>query len=91
MYLLVADVFLWQFGLGSRTCLGKNISILEISKLIPRIVRDFDFQLEGAAATPSGSWKTFNAFFVKPVNFSVKVQPRKRDREMPLTNLANLN
>ncbi|KAK1845598.1 cytochrome p450 pisatin [Colletotrichum chrysophilum] len=79
------------FGLGSRTCLGKNISILEISKLIPRIVRDFDFKLEGAAATPSGSWKTFNAFFVKPVNFYVKVQPRKRDREMPLTNLANLN
>lgn len=87
----MADVSLWQFGLGSRTCLGKNISILEISKLIPRIVRDFDFKLEGAAATPSGSWKTFNAFFVKPVNFYVKVQPRKRDREMPLTNLANLN
>ncbi|KAH0420825.1 cytochrome p450 pisatin [Colletotrichum camelliae] len=59
------------FGLGSRTCLGKNISILEISKLIP------DFKLEGTAATPGGSWKTFNAFFVKPKNFYVKVQPRK--------------
>ncbi|KAF4836184.1 Pisatin demethylase [Colletotrichum siamense] len=65
------------FGLGSRTCLGKNISILEISKLIPRIVRDFDFQLEGTAAAPGGSWETCNVFFVKPKNFYVKVQPRR--------------
>lgn len=57
--------------------MGKNISILEISKLIPRIVRDFDFKLKGTTATPGGSWKTFNAFFVKPENFYVKVQPRK--------------
>ncbi|OLN97617.1 Pisatin demethylase 2 [Colletotrichum chlorophyti] len=65
------------FGMGSRTCLGKNISILEISKLIPRIIRDFDFKLEGSAASPGESWKTRNAWFVKPQNFYVRVEPRK--------------
>ncbi|KAF6828543.1 cytochrome p450 pisatin [Colletotrichum musicola] len=64
------------FGLGSRTCLGKNVSILELSKLIPRIIRDFDFKLEGNAASPSGSWRTENAWFVKPRDFFVRVKPR---------------
>ncbi|KAJ5182091.1 hypothetical protein N7449_012238 [Penicillium cf. viridicatum] len=30
------------FGAGSRTCIGKNISMLEMSKLLPQIVRNFD-------------------------------------------------
>ncbi|KAJ5983199.1 hypothetical protein N7481_005298 [Penicillium waksmanii] len=58
------------FGLGSRTCLGKHISILEMSKLIPRLVRDYDF-------TPLRSdWKTENYWFVKPMDFDVHVQKR---------------
>ncbi|KAJ0143267.1 Biphenyl-2,3-diol 1,2-dioxygenase 3 [Fusarium oxysporum f. sp. albedinis] len=37
------------FGMGARTCIGRHISILEISKLIPRLNRDFDFTFpEGA-------------------------------------------
>lgn len=31
------------FGSGSRTCIGKNISLLEINKLIPVLVTKFDF------------------------------------------------
>ncbi|KAF3763002.1 cytochrome P450 [Cryphonectria parasitica EP155] len=31
-----------HFGLGSRTCIGKNVSLLEINKLIPVLVRNFD-------------------------------------------------
>ncbi|KAF4848522.1 Pisatin demethylase [Colletotrichum siamense] len=64
------------FGLGSRTCIGKNVSILEISKLIPRIIRDFDFKLEGDASAPEGTWKTHNAWFVKPQGFHVSVRSR---------------
>lgn len=30
------------FGLGARTCIGKNVSLLEINKLVPVLVRDFD-------------------------------------------------
>ncbi|KAJ3958239.1 hypothetical protein N0V92_005166 [Colletotrichum tropicale] len=65
------------FGLGSRTCIGKNVSILEISKLIPRIIRDFDFKLEGDAAAPGETWKTHKAWFVKPQGFRVSVKSRK--------------
>ncbi|RAL07996.1 cytochrome P450 [Aspergillus homomorphus CBS 101889] len=61
------------FGLGSRTCLGKHISILEMSKLIPQIVRDFDFQLE------KRTWETDNKWFVKPLDFYVKVSMRQRE------------
>ncbi|KFY13167.1 hypothetical protein V492_03442 [Pseudogymnoascus sp. VKM F-4246] len=39
--------FWMPFGLGSRTCIGKNISLLEISKLIPELVRRYDFELVG--------------------------------------------
>jgi cytochrome P450 len=30
----------------SRTCIGKHVSILEMSKLIPGLVRRFDFALD---------------------------------------------
>lgn len=63
-----------QFGLGSRTCLGKHISILEMSKLIPRLVRDFEFTLEN----PDQEWDTENFWFVKPADFNVRVTRRQR-------------
>ena len=64
-----------QFGQGSRTCIGKNISIMELSKAIPEIIRSFDF----VPNTPSGEpeWKTENVWFVKTRDFYCKV--RKRD------------
>ncbi|KAK7177359.1 cytochrome P450 oxidoreductase [Paraphaeosphaeria sporulosa] len=33
------------FGGGPRTCIGKNISFLEMLKVIPQIVRKFDFEI----------------------------------------------
>jgi len=33
---------MFQFGAGARTCIGKNISLLEIYKLVPSFVRRFD-------------------------------------------------
>ncbi|CEJ60091.1 hypothetical protein PMG11_08677 [Penicillium brasilianum] len=60
------------FGLGSRTCIGKHISILEMSKLIPRLLREFEF-------TPLRSnWTTQNTWFVKPSDFEVRVQRRAK-------------
>ncbi|KAH8882517.1 cytochrome P450 [Thozetella sp. PMI_491] len=61
------------FGLGSRTCLGRHISLLEISKLIPRLVNDYDFEL----CQPIMSWKTTNFWFVKPRDFMVKISSRR--------------
>jgi cytochrome P450 len=33
---------LFTFGAGARTCIGKNISLLEIYKLVPAILRSFE-------------------------------------------------
>ncbi|KAJ5343280.1 uncharacterized protein N7506_003104 [Penicillium brevicompactum] len=58
------------FGLGSRTCIGKHISILEMSKVIPRLVQEFDF------VPLRKTWRTENMWFVKPLDFEVRVQRR---------------
>lgn len=36
---------MFQFGAGSRTCIGKNISLLEIYKLVPSFLRRFEVRL----------------------------------------------
>ena len=46
--------------------------MLEISKLIPQLVRDYDFEL----LEPAKDWETYNAWFVKPTNFRVRVKCR---------------
>ena len=33
---------MFQFGMGARTCIGKNISLLEIYKLVPSLLRRFE-------------------------------------------------
>jgi cytochrome P450 len=38
-----------RFGSGSRTCIGKNISMLEISKAVPEILQRFDIKLVEAS------------------------------------------
>ncbi|KAH6655206.1 cytochrome P450 [Truncatella angustata] len=64
------------FGLGSRTCIGRHISMLEISKLIPRLVQTFDFRLSGDLARSDVSWSTDNYWFVKPKDFLVEAKLR---------------
>lgn len=49
----------FAFGAGSRTCVGKNISLIEMHKIIPQLLRDFTFQLR------TSEWKTKNAWFVQ--------------------------
>ncbi|KAJ5177097.1 uncharacterized protein N7482_002974 [Penicillium canariense] len=61
------------FGLGSRICIGKHVSILEMSKLIPRLLQDFEF-------TPlRTTWSTQNYWFVKPTDFEVQVKRRTNE------------
>lgn len=33
---------MFQFGMGSRTCIGKNISLMEVYKLVPSVLRRFE-------------------------------------------------
>ncbi|KAI1505313.1 cytochrome P450 [Biscogniauxia marginata] len=64
------------FGAGSRTCIGRHISLLEISKLIPRLMRDFDFELSEELSKKDTKWSVSNFWFVKPKNFMVYVRSR---------------
>ncbi len=61
------------FGAGSRTCIGKNISLLEISILIPELVRKFDFTL----VDPNRQLESENVWFVKQKNLECYVSLRK--------------
>ncbi|ROV90201.1 hypothetical protein VSDG_08773 [Cytospora chrysosperma] len=54
-----------QFGMGSRTCIGKNISLLEIYKLVPSLLRRFELNFQD----PSKDWKICNSWFVKQTDF----------------------
>jgi cytochrome P450 len=62
-----------QFGLGSRTCIGRHISYLEMTKLVPQIVRNFDFEIKHT----DREWTVRNYWFVKPTDFYVRVKSRE--------------
>ncbi|KAF4334064.1 cytochrome p450 oxidoreductase [Fusarium beomiforme] len=51
------DRHLMTFGYGSRTCIGKNISIMEMGKLVPAMLRNFD--IEWASKSPEWVVKTY--------------------------------
>ncbi|KIX01993.1 uncharacterized protein Z518_07932 [Rhinocladiella mackenziei CBS 650.93] len=67
--------YILTFGAGSRTCIGKNISLLEISILIPELVRKFDFTL----VHPEQPLETENVWFVKQKNLDCYVSLRSGD------------
>ncbi|CAK3813726.1 cytochrome P450 pisatin demethylase [Lecanosticta acicola] len=59
------------FGAGSRTCIGKHISHLEMAKVIPELVKryEFEFLKEG--------YECANTWFVKQKEIMVKVKRRQ--------------
>ena len=42
---------MFQFGAGSRTCIGKNISLLEVYKLVPSFLRRFEVSIRQIRCT----------------------------------------
>ncbi|RTE72146.1 hypothetical protein BHE90_013443 [Fusarium euwallaceae] len=65
-----------SFGAGARTCIGRHIAALQMSKLVPRLIRDFDFTLSEDISGLEHQWTTKNFFFLKPTNFRVSVRAR---------------
>lgn len=51
----------FAFGYGARTCLGKHISLTEMHKVIPELLRKFEIKLHN----PEEEWKTKNVWFVQ--------------------------
>ena len=61
------------FGHGSRTCIGKNISYLEIYKLIPSLLLKFRLELLGGQEK---QWMTKNKWFVRQWDMDCYVTER---------------
>ncbi|APA05859.1 hypothetical protein SS1G_01757 [Sclerotinia sclerotiorum 1980 UF-70] len=70
------EKYFFSFGMGSRTCIGKNISLLEINKLIPQLMRRFDFELD-TDVEENGGLISKSRFFVKQQNFRGRVLNRR--------------
>jgi cytochrome P450 len=68
------------FGYGSRTCVGKNISLMEMQKLVPQLLRYFEFSLVDKDA----EWKTTNWWFCKQEGLIVNLQQRKKIDLVPV-------
>ncbi|PYI11789.1 cytochrome P450 family protein [Aspergillus sclerotiicarbonarius CBS 121057] len=64
--------YFFAFGGGARLCIGKNISWMEMSKMIPTLLNRFEIQL----AEPDANWKETCWWFVKQEGVMVKLRPR---------------
>ncbi|KAJ2901597.1 hypothetical protein MKZ38_001617 [Zalerion maritima] len=65
------------FGAGSRTCIGKNISLLEMNKLIPVLIKAFDFTaVDGEKARHENYW------LVQQVDVLCKITMRRNDNQV---------
>jgi len=67
---LEMDAANFSFGLGPRVCLGKDIAIMELYKLLPEIVRRFEIELVNAGKHVVAGGVAYNDDFV------VKLKPR---------------
>jgi len=60
------------FGSGKRTCIGKNISLLEVYKLVPLLLSQFNFTL----VDPNKKLKIWNTFFVHQKGLDMFIESR---------------
>ncbi|KAF2804541.1 cytochrome P450 [Mytilinidion resinicola] len=65
---------LLTFGAGVRTCIGKNISIMEMGKLVPQVLRQFDIEW----ASSEREWTVTTYWFAKQTGLLVRMKPRCR-------------
>jgi len=60
------------FGMGSRSCMGKNISLLEMNKLVPQLLRRYKVEL----VDPVKEWRMEDYWFVKQLGLNCKISKR---------------
>src|SRR5277367_4827929 len=86
------DKYMFAFGGGSRTCIGRNFAMAAMSKLVPEFLRQFDIELADpkremkfdnhwSAPPPPGTPNSLEGSklmgrFIKPDHVWVKVRPR---------------
>lgn len=50
----------FPFGGGSRPCIGRHISLIEMRKIVPQLLREFDITIEG-----DKEWTVHNSWFTQ--------------------------
>lgn len=68
------DQHILTFGAGKRSCLGKNIAMLELTKLVPAMVLRYEMRL----AEPDKSWRILNSWVVRQEGLDVLVEKRSK-------------
>ena len=68
------DKYMMAFGGGTRTCLGKNIALIEMHKLTPQLIRHYRFEFYDQSKT---QWHTRNTFFAPQEGVIARVKHRK--------------
>ncbi|OAP65103.1 hypothetical protein AYL99_01075 [Fonsecaea erecta] len=64
---------LYQFGGGGHLCIGRNLALFEMNKIIPQLLMNFDFEL----VYPGRPLKSHSTFFVVQSGLEVFVRRRK--------------
>ncbi|GAB1732168.1 hypothetical protein NU195Hw_g4308t1 [Hortaea werneckii] len=64
---------MFQFGGGSHLCIGKNLALLEMNKLLPLLFRDFEMEL----VNPGKELKYHSTFFVVQSGLEVRLKRKE--------------
>ncbi|KAK7729398.1 hypothetical protein SLS53_009248 [Cytospora paraplurivora] len=68
------DRYMFQFGGGSHLCIGRNLALLEINKVCPRLLRDYHFEL----VHPGSELRTHCTFFVVQEGLEVYISRKQQ-------------
>ena len=68
--------YMFQFGGGSHLCIGRNLALLEMNKVLPHLLRDYELEL----AHPALQLKANTTFFVVQSGLEVSIKRREPGR-----------
>lgn len=66
------DQHILTFGAGKRTCLGRNIAMLELAKVVPALLLRYKMELED----PEREWTVINSWAVRQEGLNVLLERR---------------
>ena len=66
------DHHILAFGAGKRTCLGRNIAMLELTKLTPALLMRYEMKL----AMPEKEWRIINSWVIRQEGLDVVLKKR---------------
>ncbi|KAK3676072.1 hypothetical protein LTR78_004264 [Recurvomyces mirabilis] len=61
-----------SFGYGPRICVGRHITMVEMYKLLPTLLREYHFEFK----TPETEWNVWHGWFQHQRNVNVRVKER---------------